>query len=787
MGSASQEPPLPAKCGAAGPRTPDLIPNYDLVQYIHRGGFGDVWLARERVTGVRRAVKLLFKTDSQRAARDLEGVRRYQQCAHNHPHLLQILTVGETERCYYYVMEAADAVDDAAPQYCARTLRTQMTEGGPLPAAGALEIVRRIASAVQRLHAQGLAHCDLKPENVLIVQGEPKVADVGLVSALEAAAPAYGTPPYMSPQGRADDLFALGRILYELMSGRPAAEFPTLPPALLDVWRPELTAAIQLVNRACDPEPERRFRSADEFLAAVDESLTARMSWARRWRRLSARSRVGLIAASVLVLSLVAFGSTWAYRQLVPVRLYEQDLPLRSGEALRLHAPSPAPRAHAYIHIDGRPLPRAGTYEYLLDRPLNYFVVDFHLRFLRPWGTLALHCCGRDDQPFVPVAGLVGQPDGRGLFTVLWPSSDKDTARIGKPILGHPQPGVEYVLRLARCGNELALVLRPLIPNAAPYHSQRAAWTPDLLSIERILLEGATDDALARVDLLAIRVAEYSTPLKDPTACAAPFRATCPLYIPPLPDNAPAPRGDILAGSFHPYETDAWMSVGNWSWWTGASPDAAPKVIRCTPFSSAERARWASDPEVVGGLQCLRFDRGRYGDFVATAHVRLADPLDPQTENRDPFPTDSHGGGIGLLFRLQDDAPPGAAMGAGYRAGLNFERAPASQSALPVTAYISRFDSLVFQRVGENLDGLASSRERPVAHVRTTLPRELLYSPDGFRFAVRAEGRHIAVYLGEQVQPIVEGDDDRAASLPAGRMAIWTHRFIAILDALVIE
>ncbi len=318
-------------------RDPGLIPNYDLLAFIKAGGFGDVWLARERVTGVRRAVKVLHKSDAARAARDIAGVRRYQGCANNHPHLLQILTVGETERCFYYVMAAADDStpltpdlrvqhdrpdsdpsaaqmpqdNDAVATYQALTLRALMADKGRFDARAALELIQKLASGVARLHEQHLAHFDLKPENVLIVEGEPRIADVGLVGSIGEPPPHAGTPTYMTPQGAADDLYALGRILYELVSGRPPTDFPRLPPELSRHPTRELTAALGMVNQICHTNADKRCSTIDEVQHSVERALSWSVRRARR-RRLLAVGGLTLLAAA-LGLSYTLFQEEWDY------------------------------------------------------------------------------------------------------------------------------------------------------------------------------------------------------------------------------------------------------------------------------------------------------------------------------------------------------------------------------------------------------------------------------------------------------------------------------------------
>jgi serine/threonine protein kinase len=89
------------------------IPGYRLIQSIGRGTFGEVWLAEEILTGLPRAVKVLYKSQTSPSGmgcpfRELAGIREYQQVSKGHPHLLQIFHVGETPDFFYYVMELAD-------------------------------------------------------------------------------------------------------------------------------------------------------------------------------------------------------------------------------------------------------------------------------------------------------------------------------------------------------------------------------------------------------------------------------------------------------------------------------------------------------------------------------------------------------------------------------------------------------------------------------------------------------------------------------------------------------
>lgn len=285
--------------GGSGPQR---IPNFDLLEQIGQGGFGRVWLARERVTGLERAVKLIPKSAAERTAREIEGVRLYQRAALEHAALIQILTVGEEDGCYFCVMEIADRANDASQPFLPVTLRHLLRSTGRHSALESMEIVARIAAGVCRLREAELAHNDLKPENVLIVKGRAKVCDPGLISSSKVSVEA-GTRAYMAPEGQADDSYALGKILYELISGLPAAEFPRVPTEIARRPTTDLRAGIQIFNRACHPEPSRRFRSPAELEAALRTAI-------KRTQAGRFRGRMGMLVGSLLLLILA--GWVWS-------------------------------------------------------------------------------------------------------------------------------------------------------------------------------------------------------------------------------------------------------------------------------------------------------------------------------------------------------------------------------------------------------------------------------------------------------------------------------------------
>jgi serine/threonine protein kinase len=778
------------------PRDPGLIPNYELLEFVSTGGFGDVWLARERVTDMRRAFKVLFKDDPARAARDIEGVKRYQQCAHSHPNLLQILTVGETEQCFYYVMEAADnALSGTVGRYEPVTLRTRMREIGRFDGRSALRMIARLTSGVERLHRQGLAHYDLKPENVLIVEGEPKIADVGLVGRLADAPPRAGTAAYMSPPGEPSDVYALGKILYELISGRPASEFPRIPPELMAESSPELTAALRIANRACHSDQGTRVGCIEDFSHAVHTSLSVVPGLAGRWRRLTPGRKL-LAGATLLVgtLGLVLLGlELYGRRPPVPTSVHEVSLttPPAWRRVLPRRRIVPDTEGHPYAYFSGSRISAPGRYLYSLPQSAENLVVDFHLRFTRPWGVLDLGVCDGEDFRGASMVKFTGQPDGLGLRTMLELRGPGDEViERAQPILGHPQPGLEYVARLAQCPDGLVLALWPLsrvpaLPIVRRLNARESPAAPGA-----ILLDAWSGDVRARVDLLAAHVRSYSAPLRAvevldeyPEALRrGAAKDVRPADVPGLvPDNA-RPLGNLLDDPFHPYRSEAWMSIGNWSWWHRPDDQGEWRVVKCIPFSTAEREH-RRDPEVYAGVQMLRFDRARYGDFQADLLIKLADPHDGGARAYDPFVTSSHRGSVGLAFRFQDKPDGDCAWGGAYVAALAVR--PGTSSG-PDAAF-SRSRGFMLGR----MDGFSISEETGEKSWNVSesdvCQRDELFAPGGFRLTVRAVGPKFELFLNDWPEPILVARDPDSDYFREGRIALFASRLIATFESLKIK
>ncbi len=229
------------------------IGDYDLIEEIARGGMGVVYRARHR--GLKRVVALKMILSGQMAsAQERERFRREAELAANldHPHIVPIYEVHEDQGHCFFSMKLIDggSLSKQAGRYTT-------------DAAAAARLVSTLARAVDHAHGQGFLHCDLKPSNVLLDQhGAPYLTDFGLArrtgadSSLSGSGTILGTPSYMAPEqaagsraslGPATDVYGLGAILYELLTGRPPFRADTV-----------METVVRVLER--DPTPPRELR-----------------------------------------------------------------------------------------------------------------------------------------------------------------------------------------------------------------------------------------------------------------------------------------------------------------------------------------------------------------------------------------------------------------------------------------------------------------------------------------------------------------------------------------------
>ncbi len=265
------------------------IPDFTLCRAVGSGGFGTVYLARNKTTGHLRAVKVIPLERTGRidaAGREILSLTRLEtHVGRNHPNLATIDHIGKTESNLFYVMEPADditgkpAASDVS--YRPATLDSRL-KGGPLPSEQCLSCTRELLSGLAALHEAGMIHRDVKPSNCLFVNGILKLADFGLLTSAGPDVSRMGTETYMPPDGRMDtraDVYAAGLVIYEMISGLPADRFPHLGARAREASSDAtLRTLMHLVLRACEPDPHDRFADATAMANTLKELSKQRLS-----------------------------------------------------------------------------------------------------------------------------------------------------------------------------------------------------------------------------------------------------------------------------------------------------------------------------------------------------------------------------------------------------------------------------------------------------------------------------------------------------------------------------
>ena len=271
-------------------------PDYELFHPpFGHGAYGKVWLARNAI-GQWQALKAVylanFGSNAGPYEREFSGIRRYKPISHKHPSLLRVDFISKKKSAgyFYYVMELGDSLEPGWEEnpstYIPRDLARvrEQAEGRRLPPLECLRIGLSLAEALDFLHRQGLTHRDIKPQNIIFVNGQPKLGDVGLVADLDHAVkePTYvGTPGYMPPPPEVPgtpqaDIYGLGMVLYVILTGREADFFPELATTLLEKPKPtDFRRVNAIILKACHPDREQRFASAEAMAASLREAQAA--------------------------------------------------------------------------------------------------------------------------------------------------------------------------------------------------------------------------------------------------------------------------------------------------------------------------------------------------------------------------------------------------------------------------------------------------------------------------------------------------------------------------------
>lgn len=328
-------PDTPDASASSAPLPPPRVPDHELMRRIGRGAYGEVWLARS-VTGAFRAVKIVHRAsfDHDRPfEREFDGILRFEPISRRHDSQVDVLHVGRSSDCFYYVMELAD--DQATggqihpDTYAPHTLKSDLLLQGRLSFETCVRIGIALATALEHLHEHGLVHRDVKPSNIIFVNGLPKLADIGLVTGVDATRSHVGTEGFAAPEGAGTpqaDLYSLGKVLYEASTGKDRQEFPELPTLLREL--PDREGLIELnavIAAACRHNPKDRYASA-ALMRADLELLQSGKSLARLHRteqRLRFVQRAGALVTAIA--AVIAGGWLWQARQTQTVKDLAED------------------------------------------------------------------------------------------------------------------------------------------------------------------------------------------------------------------------------------------------------------------------------------------------------------------------------------------------------------------------------------------------------------------------------------------------------------------------------
>ena len=440
---------------------PARLADYALLRELGRGGMGAVYLARQDGLNRLVCIKVLLsgpwagEADVKRFLREAEAAASLR-----HPNIVAIHQLGQADGRHFFTMEYVQG----------RTL-AEVVRDAPLPPDRAAGYVRTIATAVDYAHRQGVLHRDLKPSNVLIDSDDrPRITDFGLARRIDAqpggsltqTGAIVGTPSYMPPEqassspaavGPRSDVYALGAVLYELLTGRPPfqGETPldtlvqvrTIEPVRPGLLNPRVSTDLETICLKClEKDPARRYESALAMAEDLGRFLDRRPIHSRpigrarqavRWCR--RHPVLTIMGAAVLSLATLAAGfavvTDRAYHSQrtaladLRIALSDRDHALSDREAALENAKGQTELARAHLYVSQ--FQRA----WLAWQASDLTSLDRLLEELRPgpgepdrrgWEWSFLRTLGHQEQRSLeghtgPARSVAWSPDGRRLAT----------------------------------------------------------------------------------------------------------------------------------------------------------------------------------------------------------------------------------------------------------------------------------------------------------------------------------------------------------------------------------
>ena len=254
----------------------DTFAGCKLLSQCGRGAYGIVFLAQNPL-GQHICIKIIENSDT--SIRELNGLKHYTRVSENHPNILRVFHIGEFQTGFYYTMEVADNISDNPEQYIPATLGNMLRQGKVFSIEEAGQIISELLDGLETIHNAGLLHRDIKPDNIVFVNGKVKLSDPGLVTDATQKNSIVGTPGFIPPEvvydglpaSKNSDLYALGKLYYCMVTGNPANEYPHLPDLMPFTVRRQIFPALV---RMCNRNSSKRFSSAQEFKNIIPKHIT---------------------------------------------------------------------------------------------------------------------------------------------------------------------------------------------------------------------------------------------------------------------------------------------------------------------------------------------------------------------------------------------------------------------------------------------------------------------------------------------------------------------------------
>jgi eukaryotic-like serine/threonine-protein kinase len=267
------------------------MPDYDLEKRLGNGAFGEVWLGDDRALGVKRAIKFVppHKISS--------PTNFYQEpqilVSLKHDNVIEITDAGKTKDGQLYI----------AMEYYPKGSLSDLTQGGVIPLITCIQYTGDICRGLEYVHSRDFIHRDIKPANIIIDNlGNARLSDFGLATQVkvDGTASPYGYMGHLAPEvitqditDKRTDIYAIGVTLYRMVNGDSYLPITIEPDELLEMikagtfpnrnhYRPFIPTQIRtVINRALDPNPDKRFQSASELRHEI-EKIRIYTSWIPR-------------------------------------------------------------------------------------------------------------------------------------------------------------------------------------------------------------------------------------------------------------------------------------------------------------------------------------------------------------------------------------------------------------------------------------------------------------------------------------------------------------------------